>query len=249
MFQNQNSEASSPLLSWQMGPFVKPADVNPVISPLETLFECKMRGKPIGWERAHVFNPAAVVRNGLVCLIYRAEDGLGKGYGAHTSRLGLATSDDGIHFERHQNPVLFPAEDNNRTYEWPGGCEDPRIVEAEDGSYYLYYTAWDHDIARLSVATSLDLVTWVKHGPIFTNGDDQRFLNQWSKSGAVVTKKVQDRWIAAHIDGKFWMYWGEGDVYAATSDDLIHWRPVLDDASNLKDASTARCASQGRRHY
>ena len=32
------------------------------------------------------------------------------------------------------------------------------------------------------------------------------------------------------IDGKYWMYWGEGAIHLATSTDLIHWTPVEDKA-------------------
>ncbi len=40
-------------------------------------------------------------------------------------------------------------------------------------------------------------------------------------------------YIAAKIHDKFWMYWGEGEVHLATSDDAIHWRPVEDGAGKL----------------
>ena len=60
----------------------------------------------MAWEEKDVFNPAAVVKDGLVHLIYRAEDTVGRFAG--TSRIGLATSRDGLHFERRPQPVLFP---------------------------------------------------------------------------------------------------------------------------------------------
>jgi hypothetical protein len=47
-----------------------------------------------------------------------------------------------------------------------------------------------------------------------------------SKSGAILTELREDRLVAARREGRFWMYWGEGVIYAATSDDLIHWTPV-----------------------
>ncbi len=63
----------------------------------------------------------------------------------HTSRLGLAESADGIHFTRRAEPVFFPAEDDQKAREWPGGVEDPRIVEREDGTYVLTYTQWNRE--------------------------------------------------------------------------------------------------------
>lgn len=35
------------------------------------------------------------------------------------------------------------------------------------------------------------------------------------------------------IDGKYFMYWGEHAVYAATSDDLVNWTPILDEKNEL----------------
>ncbi len=180
-----------------------------------------------------MFNPAAARRGERVCLVYRAEDGLGAGLGAHTSRLGLAESADGLHFARYPAPVLYPADDAQKRYSWPGGAEDPRLVETEDGGYVLTYTTWDRQFARLSVATSRDLEHWEKHGPVFADAHGGRFLNLWSKAGAVVTRLNGDRLVAVRINGLYWMFWGEGIVYAATSTDLLHWEPVVDEQGEL----------------
>ena len=101
---------------------------------------------PAHWEALHTFNPAAIVRDGKMVVLYRAEDDSGAmEIGGHTSRLGLAESKDGIHFTRRAEPVFFPAEDDQKAREWPGGVEDPRIVESEDGTYVLTYTQWNRD--------------------------------------------------------------------------------------------------------
>jgi predicted GH43/DUF377 family glycosyl hydrolase len=75
------------------------------------------------------------VRDGRVYLIYRAEDVVG--IYAGTSRLGLAISEDGLHFTRRREPVFYPANDSMKIYEWEGGVEDRRFVEAEDGRYIM----------------------------------------------------------------------------------------------------------------
>ncbi len=67
-------------------------------------------------------------RDGKVYMLYRAQDE------AMTSRLGLAVSDDGLNFIREKEPVFYPDNDNMKDYEWPGGVEDPRIVESEEGT-------------------------------------------------------------------------------------------------------------------
>ena len=50
-------------------------DVNPVLGPNgSTSFRCPIRKKEVRWEEKDVFNPAAVVKDGQVFLLYRAED-------------------------------------------------------------------------------------------------------------------------------------------------------------------------------
>jgi predicted GH43/DUF377 family glycosyl hydrolase len=211
---------------WQLGPFVRTATGDPVVSPDKTaVFDCPLRKKPVHWESTHTFNPTAVVCDGKVCLLYRAEDDSGADQiGAHTSRLGLARSDDGIHFTREAGPVLYPGDDDQKANEWDGGCEDPRAIAVGDGSFVVTYTQWNHKSTHLAVATSTDLVHWKKCGPVFAG--IPKYANLGCKSGAIVGKVVDGNLIAAKIDGKYWMYWGEGDIHLATSPDLIAWTPI-----------------------
>jgi predicted GH43/DUF377 family glycosyl hydrolase len=205
--------------SWALGPFTKLDAVNPVLGPdAESRWDCPLAG-PVAWEAKDVFNPAAVARDGVVHLLYRAEDTVGRYLG--TSRVGLATSADGLAFVREPAPVVYPADDVHRRYEWEGGTEDPRVCSTEDGGYVMTYTAFDGQKARLCVATSPDLRTWTKHGLAFPAMPDL-----WSKSGAIVCRVEGERLVATRLNGRYWMYWGESYVFAATSDDLIHWEPV-----------------------
>ena len=206
--------------TWAILPFNKVDSVNPVLLPGGLTFNCPIAGQGVKWEEKDVFNPAAVVRDGRVHLLFRAEDRIGKHAG--TSRIGLAVSDDGLHFTKRDRPVLYPDNDSLKVYEWEGGIEDPRLVEAEDGTYVMTYTAYDGQTARLLVATSEDLVTWKKHGTVL-NG---KYKNTWSKSGAIVARRNGSRVVAEKIDGRYWMYFGDTDLFMATSDDLIHWQPV-----------------------
>jgi beta-1,2-mannosidase len=208
--------------SWALLPFIKVDSVNPILSAGQGKFVCPILKREILWEEKDVFNPAAVVRNDSVYLIYRAEDVIGKYAG--TSRLGLAVSADGLHFMRKEKPILFPDEDFMKVYEWEGGVEDPRIVESEDGVYIMTYTAYDGKTARLCLASSPNLIDWKKHGTVLTG----TYVDAWSKSGAIVAKQVGEKIIAQKINGKYWMYFGDTDLFLATSDDLIHWQPVKD---------------------
>jgi predicted GH43/DUF377 family glycosyl hydrolase len=162
-----------------------------------------------------------------VHLLVRAEDAVGRYAG--TSRIGLAISDDGGRtFTVEPEPVLHPANDPWQPWEWSGGCEDPRVVESPDGGYVCTYTAFNGKDIALMVATSDDLRSWTKHGPAFAGSAHAR---RSTKSGAVVTEVRDGRLVAARIDGRFWMYWGEGIAYAATSDDLVRWEPLEFDAT------------------
>src|SRR5580658_4939259 len=154
-------------------------------------FDCPVTGAPVRWAAKDVFNPGGVVRDGRVHLLVRAEDAVGRYRG--TSRIGLATSDDGVRFTVEPEPVLFPADDEWQAWEWPGGCEDPRVVESPDGGYVCLYTAFDGKGACLSVATSDDLLVWHKHGPAFAGTLHAR---RWSKSGAIVTAVERGRLVA-----------------------------------------------------
>jgi beta-1,2-mannosidase len=191
----------NPPAEFPLGPFT-PYPHNPILRP---------RGD--GWESASVYNPAAVVRDDRIVLLYRAHaDDI-------VSHVGLATSDDGISFDREPEPVLSPSEDYDAH-----GCEDPRVTEV-DGTYYLTYTGYDRRTAQLCLATSTDLREWTKHGPLFPefntflprgNGSDA----SWSKAGGI---------LPVPIDGRYLMYFGEGSIWYAWSDDLIHWEPGPND--------------------
>ena len=188
----------------------------------------------VRWEEYATFNPAAVVRDGKIYVLYRAEDGTRESrIGYHTSRIGLAESRDGLRFTRRSAPVLYPDKDAQAKYEWVGGVEDPRIVETDDGGYVLTYTQWNRDIPRLAVATSRDLVTWRKHGPAFAKGDTGKHRNLESKSGAIVSRVEGSRVIATRVNGKYWMYFNVPDILIATSDNLIDWTPLEDTNGKL----------------
>ena len=215
------------LPAWALGPFVRPQGVNPVVSPRpDTTFRDPMSGGPVAWEGSDTFNPGAVVHRGRIALLYRAEDHLAEGIGRRTSRMGLAESRDGLHFTFRKEPVLFPAEDGQKEAEWPGGCEDPRVVVREDGTYEVFYTQWNRKRAQLAVATSRDVVHWTKYGSVFRAST---YHPDFFKSAAPITQVVKGRLTMARLGGRYWMYWGEDGVHAATSVDGVDWRPLMND--------------------
>jgi predicted GH43/DUF377 family glycosyl hydrolase len=215
---------------WMFGPFEKPTQVNPVITPRRTSqFLSPMNDSSVHWEEYATFNPAAVVKDSVVYLLYRAEsvEGAAK-IGRRTSRLGLAQSRDGLRFTRDSAPVLYPDKDAQATYEWPGGVEDPRVVETDEGLYVLSYTQWNRTIPRLAIATSRDLLHWTKHGPAFAKSDSGKYLSLESKSGAILSRVEGQRVIATRVNGTYWMYFNVPDVLVATSANLVDWTPLAD---------------------
>ena len=183
---------------WKLpfGPWHRASEM-PIVSPQGT-----------GWESAGTFNPAVVIYDGKVVMLYRAQDAHG------TSRLGYAESTDGIHFTRRPEPVLSPEAD----YEKGGGVEDPRLVQFGD-TYYLTYTGYNTKDAQLCLATSKDLIHWDRKG-VLLPAYKGNWNTGWTKSGAIVPEK---------IDGSYWMYFlgttpdKNDQMGLAYSTDLLHW--------------------------
>ncbi len=141
---------------WDLGPFVKTKQ--PVFSPTpDSRFQCPILGKEVRWEEQNVYNPAAVVRDGKVYLLYRADDknpGLKWG---RTCRIGLAASEGGVHFTRHPTPVLYPDNDEWKQYEWEkkGFTGDTTVANTLvpfKGQWLLYYGGADHVIGLATCA-------------------------------------------------------------------------------------------------
>jgi beta-1,2-mannosidase len=236
---------------WTLGPFQRVEGANPCLTSFAgSTFECPVRKEKIHWEDKDVLCAAAVVRSGKVHMLYRAEDKLGglagksktaQGWG--TSRIGLAFSEDGQNFTRHPTPVLYPDDDFMKRYEWDGGCQDPRIVEDDDGVYYMTYTAFDGKLARLAVASSPDLIHWKKHGLAFDKAYGGKYRDSWSKSGAIVARREGARFVATRINGKYWMYFGDSNTFVATSPNLIDWEPLQREDGELRYAFGPRKGS------
>jgi predicted GH43/DUF377 family glycosyl hydrolase len=174
-----------------------------------------------GFESAGTFNPSVVKKDGKFVMLYRAQDHTG------TSSIGYASSDDGIHFTRRQEPVMV----SEAPYEKGGGVEDPRLQKI-GGTYYLTYTGYnnvdgpapDKKDAQLCLATSADLIHWQRQGVMIPSFKG-KWNVKWTKSGAIVPEK---------INGKYWMYYladakgKDTQMGVAYSDDLLHWTEALD---------------------
>ena len=228
IFACLQSSAQEMEKSWMLGPFLRPENAQPIIQKnLESSFIDPISGDKVYWESMAAFNPAAIVKENKIHVLYRAEEHLGeKEIGGHTSRIGLATSKDGLHYSTEKEPIFYPKKDNQQRNEWPGGTEDPRIVETEEGLFVLTYTQWNRKVPRLAVATSQNLSDWTKHGPAFAKHKNGKYLDLETKSGAIITELKDGKLVAAKINGTYWMYYGVPHVWLAHSKNLIDWTPL-----------------------
>ncbi|MBQ7364922.1 MAG: hypothetical protein IJW46_04935, partial [Clostridia bacterium] len=188
--------------SWALGPFEKVDEANPILTPNDVdYFLDPISGTNVYWSNEALYNPAAVVKDGVICVLYRSQD--------HplVSRVGLALSLDGIHFDSLTEPVLYPENDEFYPFEVGGGDEDPRVVKGPDGTYYMYYSAYNREkgICRLYVATSKDLENWTKHGNAIGDAYNGKYKDAWAKSGSVICDMVGEEFIARKFeDGKYY---------------------------------------------
>lgn len=106
--ERQSEDGVGRLPDWAFGGFERPENVNPVISPIDnTWFYCPLTEDSVAWESNDTFNPAATIYDEKIVVLYRAEDKSGIGIGRRTSRLGYATSVDGVTFQRRSTPVFI----------------------------------------------------------------------------------------------------------------------------------------------
>lgn len=187
-------------------------------------FQFQKRKTPImihsdrSFENKAVYNPTVIRKDSGIYMLYRAE--------AHddcTGCIGLAQSEDGIHFTREEKPVMVPECD----YEIKG-CEDPRVVEF-DGIYYMTYVCVGNDDKgiQIALASSVDLHTWVKHGPIKMERSD--WCSEKIKAPAIAPIRVNGKYVLYFLGQKRSWHTAIGIAY---SDDLLHWtedsrNPVL----------------------
>lgn len=176
------------------------------------------------WNSGRVYNPAAIVVDGKVGLIFRAQGIERKkidGKINWISVLGLAWSNDGFEFVLESEPIMSPARD------WEiGGVEDPRIIKVEE-KYIMTYTAFDGEKARLALAVSesKSLLNWKERKLVFPNAE------KWTKSGAILSRKINGKYHMYFLAHDFYPKSGESHIWHASSKDALNWEmtdePVL----------------------
>jgi beta-1,2-mannosidase len=211
-------------------------------------FHDPITNKDVRWEQ-DVYCPTFTVFSGKLYCVYRA-------FGDDDEwRLGLARSDDGLHFTRSDKPLLYPKPTDAflgalRNAKGEGiSYGDPRLSIDGDGRFYLYFnfvhfgnTTNDQ---QLAVATSRDLRDWTVHGRIFAKqaANDRTVIPEKAPrrfpSATVISRLEGDRFVATKIQGKYWMYFncyarkGPYCLCVATSDNLLDWKVVRDEQGKL----------------
>lgn len=149
------------------------------------------------WEALNVFNCGVVHHDGLFHMFYRAQ-GLD-----YVSRIGYALSEDGVHFNRLQQPLLSPQD------EWETrGIEDPRITYlAGEERFIMAYTAYSPLGITPMFAASTNLITWRRMGPL-VKGED-------NKDHVLFPRRIGDRYVSFHRRPP--------SMWVAYSDDLKTW--------------------------
>ena len=123
------------------------------------------------------------------------------------SHFRLARSKNGIDFKIDKEPAMFPENKYERF-----GIEDPRITKI-DGRYYISYSAVS-DITGVAVcmASTIDFITFTRHGVIFTPDN---------KDVAIFPERINGKYYALNrpVSAEF----GVRDMWISRSADLVSW--------------------------
>ena len=167
---------------------------NPIISPK----------KEHEWESWQTFNPAALLADGKVHLLYRAigSDGI--------SRLGYASSKDGAHIDErldkpvftHTNkPVIGDEEITCTLANFSGGswsgCEDPRLTLMEDKVHMIFVAFDGYNIPRLAV-TNISLKNFLGKKWKWANSKIISLPGIIDKSGVLFPEKINGKYAIMH---------------------------------------------------
>lgn len=106
------------------------------------------------FENMGVLNPACIQVDDITHMFYRAVNQ------NSISSIGYCQLKKNKVIKRLKKPIIFPEYDYEKK-----GVEDPRITLL-DGTYYLFYTAYNGENALVAYATSKNLVRFTKQGII-----------------------------------------------------------------------------------
>lgn len=166
------------------------------------------RGAPGQWDSVDVLNPSVARRDGTFFNFYSGFDG-------HTWRTGLATSTDGITWEKRG--IVLQPEAWEGAYIAANGAALNR-----NGEFWYWYQAGEHDHPQIGLARSRDGVHWRKEAqPVLGHGP----YMSWDESA------VGDPY-ALELNGWLYLYYLGEDrarqqrLGVARSRDGTHWQKL-----------------------
>jgi predicted GH43/DUF377 family glycosyl hydrolase len=210
-------------------------NLNPILKP----------NPSCSWEELCVLNPAVVYKEDekLFYMLYRAAGN----DETHYIYIGLATSEDGIHFKRQSDkPLLAPDVDGADG----GGCEDPRLVKIGD-YYYLTYASRVFAPGQYWLGAKAKQYGFKPQcGPsvlLYNNTETHLAVSQdlrhFKKMGRITSAKDDDRDVVIFpesINGRFYRTsrptyrCGKGypnknpAIWMTSSNDLLEWDEPLE---------------------
>ena len=216
----------------------------------ETGMTLVLEPTPGGWDRFGIETVTVVKNpdNGQYMMYYAGHITPSGAY-----HIGLAFSEDGIHWEKHPEPVLKPMYDWEKAHVMPeshpeggrlsGGVLEPTVIY-DEGVFKMWYatlgledgqsfSTWG---GRIGYATSIDGIAWERSKePVFVMGEADAWDSDWVSHSHV----IQDP-----VEGYHLFYAGEaGDkgtygIGHAYSSDGIDWErnPVNPIVANDKSA-------------
>jgi predicted GH43/DUF377 family glycosyl hydrolase len=193
---------------WAIGPFSK-FPGNPILGPT-----------PGAWDQGHgagaVHNGSILLKDGKFHYLYRGEQPIDIPTSTeidYICDIGLAVSDDGVHFVKDSVHSPFFRHGDDRQYSY----EDVCCVRHGD-TYYLFCNQWNWEdmlntkVCGVFLATSKDLRHWEKQGIVFPHA------TRIHRNPVVLQNPNNE---AVRVGGKFVMHINDGLM--AYSDDLLHW--------------------------
>lgn len=185
-------------------------------------------GKPGNWDAGAITTGPVIKENGIYKIYYSAAAE------AHQPwQIGLATSTDGIHWDKYPDPVLYPGSSG-----WDYSIGGSSLVKI-DSIYYLYYHGWEPTSNyREGLATSTDGIHWTKFNgnPILTATEN------WEGTGAYYSSIIYENGLFKMV---YMNYLDNNMGFGkATSIDGIHWTKDSDNpyftGSNTSNNWTSR---------
>lgn len=183
---------------------------NPIIKP----------NKNVSWQKEAIFNCATALYKGKIVMLTRS---VGE-YSKYISRIGIAYSNDGVHFHHNPEPAISPSENYDKH-----GCEDPRITEI-DGIYYITYAALSKPARkgggppRIALKSTTDFKSYKNHGIISPFGADAR-------DTVLFPEKINGRYVALHRP----FNWTKKDIsksggvtYVQVKEKKVKWPEAID---------------------